>query len=128
MKAPTFAQTRFTNGIWEGTLSDASGPAPAVEAVHMGVALKGVEVIPLSGTPGKFSVSVPITATALSEGVQTILLRSGGEVLAHVTIVAGVPLEEDLRAEISLLRAELDLLKRAFRRHVVDTAKPGRIS
>jgi hypothetical protein len=33
-----------------------------------------------------------------------------------------VPLEEDIRAEVSLLRAELDLLKRAFRRHCAETA------
>ena len=49
-------------------------------------------------------------------------MQAGGEVLASFTLVAGVPLEEDLRAEISLLRAELDLLKKAFRRHVTETA------
>jgi hypothetical protein len=31
-------------------------------------------------------------------------------------------MEEDIRAELDLLRAELDLLKRAFRRHCVETA------
>ena len=38
--------------------------------------------------------------------------------LAQFTLVAGQPLDEDIRAELSLLRAELDLLKRAFQRHV----------
>jgi hypothetical protein len=30
-------------------------------------------------------------------------------------------LDEDIRAEVDLLRAELDLLKRAFRRHCSET-------
>jgi hypothetical protein len=30
-------------------------------------------------------------------------------------------LAEDIRAEMDLLRAELDLLKQAFRRHCVET-------
>jgi hypothetical protein len=31
-------------------------------------------------------------------------------------------MEDDLRAEVDLLRAELDMLKRAFRRHCLETA------
>ena len=121
MKAPTLTQTRFVNGMWEGVLAGTTDPAPVVDALHLDVALGGVEVIPLPGKSGSFSVRVPIPAKVLGEGVQTILLRFGGEALAHVTIVAGLPLEDDLRAEISLLRAELDLLKRAFRRHCAET-------
>jgi hypothetical protein len=30
-------------------------------------------------------------------------------------------MEDDLRAEVDLLRAELDMLKRAFRRHCLET-------
>jgi len=69
-------------------------------------------------------VRLPIPAAILSEGVQTILFRdpASGETLARLTRVTGVPLEEDLRAELDLLRAELDMLKRAFRRHCVETA------
>ena len=47
--------------------------------------------------------------------------RGTGETLAHFTIITGVPMEDDLRAEVDLLRAELDMLKRAFRRHCVET-------
>ena len=36
-------------------------------------------------------------------------------------LVAGEALAHDLRAEIDLLRAELDMLKRAFRRHCLET-------
>ena len=64
-------------------------------------------------------------AAALAEGTQTFLFRLAGseETLAQFTIVTGVALEDDIRAEVDLLRAELDMLKRAFRRHCVETAR-----
>ena len=67
--------------------------------------------------------SVPIPTALLSDGVQTFLVRdpATGATLGHFTIVTGVPLEDDIRAEIDLLRAELDMLKKAFRRHCVET-------
>jgi hypothetical protein len=40
-----------------------------------------------------------------------------GAVLDRVTFLAGDVLEDDVRAEISLLRDELEMLKRAFRRY-----------
>lgn len=119
--APTLTQTRIAEGWWEGVLIGADGDAP-VEAWHQGRRIEGVEVTRLAGKSGQSAVRAPIAASVLSEGVQTVLLKVGEEVLASFTIVAGVPLEEDLRAEISLLRAELDLLKRAFRRHCAETA------
>lgn len=118
--APTLTQTRIAEGWWEGVLTGADDGA-TVEAWHQDRRIEGVEVTQLAGKSG-WAVRVPIAASALSEGVQTVLLKVGEDVLASFTIVAGVPLEEDLRAEISLLRAELDLLKRAFRRHCAETA------
>ena len=38
-------------------------------------------------------------------------------------MITGEPVEDDLRGEIDLLRAELDMLKRAFRRHCIDTMR-----
>jgi hypothetical protein len=110
-------QTRIAGGVWEGILSAARGDAPVVEALHAGREVEGVEVLPIPGRTGRFAVRVPIPAWALNEGVQTFLLRSGEVTLAQFTLVAGQPLDADLRAELSLLRAELDLLKRAFQRH-----------
>jgi len=51
--------------------------------------------------------------------VQTFLIREaeGGETLAHFTIVAGAAADADMRAELDLMRAELDMLKKAFRRY-----------
>ena len=45
----------------------------------------------------------------------------GGTKLGHFSIIAGEALGEDLHAEVELLRAELDMLKRAFRRHCLET-------
>jgi hypothetical protein len=126
-KRLTLTQTRMANGIWEGMLTGA-GSLPQIEAFHQGRPLAGLTVTPVPGQAVTWAVHLPIPATVLSEGVQTVLLQAGGEVLAQFTLVAGQPLEEDLRAEIGLLRAELDLLKKAFRRHVVETAEQGQIS
>jgi len=112
----TLEQGRIAGGIWEAVLS--ASTAPVVEALHAGRAVEGVEVLPLAGKAGRFALRVPIPAWALNEGVQTFLVRSGEATLASFTLVAGAPLDEDIRAEISLLRAELDLLKRAFQRQV----------
>lgn len=124
----TLTQTRIFEGWWEGMLSGAEDDAPAVEAWHLDRKLDGVEVQPMPGAKGKHAVRFPIPASVLSEGVQTVLFRLGDAVLTQVTLIAGVPIEEDLCAEIGLLRAELDVLKRAFRRHCAETAVPGQIS
>jgi hypothetical protein len=56
--------------------------------------------------------------------VQTFLIRNRdtGETMQHFTVITGVAMEDDLRAEVDLLRSELDMLKRAFRRHCLETA------
>jgi hypothetical protein len=105
---------RIIGGVWEAVVT-ASEP-PAVEAVHGGRAVEGVTVKP--GGAGRFIVKVPIPAWALNEGLQTILVHAGGERLAVITLVAGEPLDDNIRTELTLLRVELDLLKRAFQRHV----------
>jgi len=110
-------QGRIAGGVWEAVVTG-SGTAPVIDALHAGRAVEGVEVQPVAGKAGCFTVRVPIPAWALNEGVQTFLVQSDGAVLAQFTLVAGQPLDEDIRAELSLLRAELDLLKRAFQRHV----------
>lgn len=114
---------RISAGRWQAELAvPPDEAAPSIEVWHLETRLDGVEVgAPVA--PGRFPVSVPIPAGLLSDGVQTFLVREGatGATLGHFTIVTGVPLEGDLRAEIDLLRAELDLLKKAFRRHCVES-------
>jgi hypothetical protein len=75
--------------------------------------------------PGNWRVSVPIAAGSIADGIQVYLIAdaASGEKLAAFSIAAGDVLQDDLRAEVELLRAELDMLKRAFRRHCVETAE-----
>jgi len=111
---------RIRNGHWEALLSapDAAGLA----VTHLEKPLPGLNAQPDGA--GRWRLSLPIPPEVLNDGVQTFLLTDApsGEVLAHFSIIAGVPLEDDLRAELDLLRAELDMLKAAFRRHARETA------
>lgn len=123
MAEPRLTRTRVRAGLWEGVLQDA-GRGTALEVWHLDQKLPGLVVTPLPDSPGSFAVQLPIPATILAEGVQTLLFRDAetGQVLTHFTIITGVAMEDDLRAEVDLLRAELDMLKRAFRRHCLETA------
>ncbi len=114
-------KTRIRAGVWEGVLTGSTAE-PALEVLHLEKPLTGVTVAPMAGAEG-WAVRVPIPAELLSEGVQTFLIRStgSGTTLAHFSIITGVAMEDDLRAEVDLIRAELDMLKRAFRRHCLET-------
>ena len=123
MAAMTLTKTRIRAGVWEGVLGGATAQ-PALEVTLLERPLPGVSLQPVPDRPGHWLVKVPIPAEALNDGVQTFLIRdkAANETLAHFTVVTGVALEDDIRAEIDLLRAELDMLKRAFRRHCLETA------
>lgn len=117
---------RLHQGIWEGrvttTGSTAGGDAPILQAMHQGNALDGIETTD-DPDSGGWLVHVPVPAELLSDGVQTFLITDArtDTPLGNFTIIAGEPMAEDLRAEFDLMRAELDLLKRAFRRHCAET-------
>lgn len=111
--------SRIRAGRWEAAIS--ADTEPRVEVVHLEKVLPGLEVAPQS--EGRWRLSLPIPPEVLSDGVQTFLVQEQGTGtrVGQFTIVTGVPLEDDIRAEMDLLRAELDMLKRAFRRHCVET-------
>ncbi|NJM84711.1 MAG: hypothetical protein HC844_21785 [Tabrizicola sp.] len=117
MSKPRLTETGIRAGVWEGELIHAGPTPPAVEVLHEGRPLDGVTTEPLPDRAGTWRLRVPIPLTAIDEGVQTFLIRVQNEVLARFAIVAGQPLDADLRVEIDLLRAELEVLKRAFRTH-----------
>lgn len=120
-----FSSARIHAGVWEGILTAKGATAPEIEVTHLSESVAGVEVAALPEGKDQFTVRVPIPAALLSDGVQTFLVqdKSNGDVLDSFVIVAGHPLEADLRAEMDLLRAELDMLKRAFRRHCHDVTE-----
>lgn len=117
---------RIHAGVWEGVmiLADTSAPPPRIEVLHQDALLGGVVMAPDPDRTGRYNVAVPIPVEVLTDGVQTFLIRDAdtGVVLSKFVIVTGEPLEDDIRAEVELLRAELDMLKKAFRRHCVETS------
>ncbi|TCO73515.1 hypothetical protein [Rhodovulum euryhalinum] len=116
--------TRLRAGVWEGVLDvEPHTGAPAIEVVHLDRPIAGLRLTPDPYRAGRFAVAVPIPADLLSDGVQTFLIRdrASGATLDSFAILAGAPLDHDIRAEIELLRAELDMLKKAFRRHCIET-------
>lgn len=122
MADKTLTKTRIQAGIWEGVLTGSS-TRPEVEVSHLARPVAGVILREDPHDPGQYLVRVPIPAELLSEGVQTFVIsdKTTDEKLASFTVVTGQPLDDDIRAEMELLREELDMLKRAFRRHCVET-------
>ena len=118
-------KTQIRGGQYHGILrSRGKGQAtPAIEMLHLGNVVGTVTLEPVGTDGDNWAVSADIPAEFLTDGVQTFAMVFEGqnEVLDSFSIVTGEPLEEDLRAEIELLRAELDMLKRAFRRHCIET-------
>lgn len=115
--------TRLFEGVWEGVLTGAPEDAPPdIEVTHRQAPLPGVEVIARERDEG-WLLRVPVPPETLSDGVQTYLIRAAttGRDLASFAILAGDVLGDDIRAEVALLRDELELLKRAFRQHCLET-------
>ena len=115
-------KTRMIPGVWEGVLSGVDGAPPAIGATHLGEPIEGVTV-ERDLTDAHRVVHVPVPAHLLSDGVQTFLITdtATGETLNSFSLLSGDALAGDIRAEITLLREELDMLKSAFRRHCVET-------
>ena len=109
--------SRILEGVWEGIYE---GPgAPTLIVTHLERDVPGVTIE--DNGPNAWLVRVPIPTASISDGVQTFLIQQEGETLGSFSVAAGAGLGEDLRAESSLLRAELDMLKAAFRRHCLET-------
>lgn len=115
----TLTETQIRHGVWHGVLQGGSG-VPQLEVRHLDKVVPDLE---LSESDAGWNVKVPIPLECISEGVQTfsIFNKLTSEPVAQFTLIAGEVLGDDIRAEMALLRAELDMLKRAFRRHCAET-------
>ncbi|SMO79437.1 hypothetical protein [Paracoccus laeviglucosivorans] len=122
-----FESLGLKSGIWQGTLRRSTPPGRLI-LVHMGTRVTDARAT--AQADGSWRIAVAIPTEKLSDGVQTfILLEDNGKDneppqvgalrLSSLNIVAGEPLDEDMRAEIDLIRSELDLLKKELRRLAV---------
>ncbi|MCZ0813425.1 MAG: hypothetical protein ACQEVT_13755 [Pseudomonadota bacterium] len=120
----TLTKTRLYEGVWEGVLTrEGEGNyQPDIEVTHLQKELSGVDVRE-HPDQAMWVLRVPIPAELIADGVQTFLIRDRktGDTLNSFALLSGDALSYDIRAEVTLLREELDMLKRAFRRHCLET-------
>lgn len=126
MSEITLTRMRLTGGVWEGILATAKGVKPRLTIRHRDELIGEPEVTAATlpgAPPGQWLVRFRLPLERIADGIQTFVVENAetGDALAHETIIAGDALNEDLHAEMDLLRAELDMLKRAFRRHCAET-------
>ncbi len=124
MSEMTLSKTRLRNGAWEGQILGASstGARPNIQVTYLDQPVDGVEMVE-AGNGTSWDLTIPIPSNAVADGVQTFLIidQDTATKLGDFTLMAGEAVSDDLRAEVELLRAELDMLKRAFRRHCLET-------
>jgi len=120
----TLTRTGIRAGEYEGVLTTRIKRAPPPDLVLclLDKTLADVSITPDLKIPKRWSVRMAIPTTSITEGVLTFLVRDKktAQTLDSFAIITGLPLEDDLRGDIALLRAELDMLKQAFRAHCRD--------
>jgi hypothetical protein len=124
MTAYSLSKSRFFEGVWEAVIAgDADdSPPPKIEVRVHDKPIPNVTLDPLPD-PASWLLKVPVPSNLLADGVHTFMISETtlGQALGDFAIIAGDAAGEDIRAEMSLLRAELDMLKRSFRRHCRET-------
>ena len=122
MSAVQLTKTKIAQGVWQGIITNVGDDKPQIEVTHQNENIEGINLTHNTDA-GHWVLSFPIPANAIAEGVQTLIICDKAEnvKIGHVTLMAGEVLGDDIRAEMDLLRAELDMLKRAFRRHCLET-------
>jgi hypothetical protein len=118
---------RIRSGRYEGILTSRGRvkDEPELEMQFLGTSAGNVEVTPDEKTKRTWNIKAQIPLFSINEGVQTYVIRDAAseETLDSFAIVCGEPLQEDLRTEMALLRAELEMLKKSFWKHVVKTGE-----
>jgi hypothetical protein len=121
MSTLTLTATKMRRGVWEGVITQTGKGVPQIAVTHLDTPVPDFDLVESGDT---WVLRVPVPAEAIADGVQTFLINdlSDGTRLGYFTLIAGEALGDDMRVEMELLRAELDMLKRAFRRHCVETS------
>ena len=103
------------DGVYRGILS--SSKKPKLLSLTDGSVTLSEATIEDTGNK-TFLVTVDIPSDVLADGVQTLCITDPetGESLDMISIVTGQYLDQNLAAEVSQLRAELDMLKATVRK------------
>lgn len=121
MSTLTLSPTNMRQGIWQGVIQQNGTGVPQIKVTHLNTDVPDVKVTEQDS--GNWLLQVPVPPEAIADGVQVFVISDAtdNEKLGHFTLIAGEALGDDIRGEVALLREELDMLKRAFRRHCVET-------
>ena len=99
--------------------AEGTGTSPSFSVELNGAAVEGKRI---SAGPSdcEWVIDIPIPKHAIGDGVNTFLIFVQGNSVpvGSFCISAGRAMEYDLQAEVALLPEELEILKRAFRRHI----------
>ena len=110
-------KTRFRAGVWQGVLS---GPPDLEPPALSGRGPDGpllIDVRAFSAAHGRWDVRLAVPDSALGDGVHSFaILCPEGVALTRFDVIAGDALEDDIRAELASLRAEMDLMGSVLRR------------
>ncbi|MDX2483231.1 MAG: hypothetical protein QNK42_06175 [Pseudodonghicola sp.] len=120
----TLTKIRLRNRRWEGRVTGApvGAPCPEISVTYLDQPVAEIELSE-GPEPGSWDLVVPIPDQAVADGVHCFLILDAATdiKLGDFTLIADDAVSDDLRAEVELLRAELDMLKRAFRHHCLET-------
>ncbi|MGV6839708.1 MAG: hypothetical protein ACWA40_05895 [Planktomarina sp.] len=109
--------SQLLEGVWTAHLKNVR-PGAKVTVQLNGTPIENVSYA--QEDDGTYVIIVPVPIEALTDGTHSFLLDAGnGQVQKAFSVIAGDAVNDDLRAEVGLLRAELDMLKMAFRKHIV---------
>lgn len=103
----------LTDGIWTARITDATDQ-PRLE-VRLGD--QPIEsALPEPEPDGSWTLRLRLPVDAISDGLTVLSVYQGTDRLGGFIVAAGDLLQDDLRAQVTLLRAEVDLLKSTIRR------------
>jgi hypothetical protein len=111
--------TSVKDGIWTAILSDVRGEGePALDVRLNDTRLSEVTLRALGDVSGNWEVQVSLPAGAMSEsgGLISVADPATSSVIGMLQVTTGAPADEDLRAEVTRLRQEMELVKDVLRR------------
>lgn len=120
MTTLSLQKIRFQNGQWEGIIHGTTEEKPAVQVRFQNHPLDTVVVERIENDDNiQWNLRFDVPHSALQDGVHCFLIHDmkADLTLGHFNLLADEHVTDDLRTEIELLRAELDMLKQMFRRH-----------
>lgn len=109
---------RLAAGRWEGRLTGPEGALPPdLAAVWAGAEIAAPQVT--AAGAGQWTVTVALPPAIMSDGLQVLAIGPRGEdPLCLERLGFGEALADDPFAALEALRTEVEVLKRALRRHL----------